>query len=119
MKYYSSESHGNEMSVLAPVRYFNLAIDQILDIEEWLRTAKQNVQPLLVHLEMYVYLSKKYPDIARRRIAKLDVEAIKKTFDEWYTRVEKKIPSAHREGVRKNADDVFEELLVIKSEETL
>ena len=119
MKYYNSQSDGNEMSISSPVRYFNLAIEQIDAIEEWLRTAKENVQPLLVHIDIYIYMSKKYPEIARRRIAKLDVVEIKETFYAWYERCEKKIPAAHREGVKQNADLLFEELEILKKEKTV
>ncbi|MGY3793365.1 hypothetical protein [uncultured Aquimarina sp.] len=110
MKVFSSAPDGNEAADLAPARYFNLAIKQILEIEEWMRTAKQAAQPLLVHIDAFVYFSKKYPDMAKRRIRKIDIDQVKTTFDDWYERCSSKIPAEFRDGIRENADELFSEL---------
>jgi len=110
MKIYSSAPDGNEAADLAPARYFNLAIKQIQEIEEWMRTTKQAAQPLLVHIDAFVYFSKKYPEMAERRAQKIDIKKVKETFDAWYERCNSKISSEYREGIRKNADELFSEL---------
>ena len=116
MKYYNSKSNGNEMSISEPVRYFNLAIEQIEAIEGWLKETKENVQPLLVHIDVFVYMSKKYPEIARRRIGDLNVDVTKETFYLWYERCKKKIPEQYREEVKLDADNLFKELDILKKE---
>ena len=52
MKVYSTAPEGNQMADLEPARYFNLAIKQIQEAEEWLRTAEESCQPLLVHIDV-------------------------------------------------------------------
>lgn len=110
MKVYSILPEGNQMADLEPARYFNLAIKQILEIEEWLRTAEESCQPLLIHIDVFVYLSKKYPEMANRRVAKLNRAQIKETFYAWFERCGKKIPASFREGVKESADTLFSEL---------
>jgi len=110
MKIYSSAPDGNEMADLAPARYFNLAIKQIEEIEEWMRTSKKGAQPLLLHIDAFVYFGKKYPSMAKRRVRKINIEQVKETFDSWYKRCESKIPAEYRDGIRKNADNLFSEL---------
>ncbi len=110
MKIYSIAPDGNEAEDLEPARYFNLAIKQIEEIEEWLRTTNEPAQALLVHIDILIYLSKKYPEMAIRRIKKLNIPMIKNTFDDWYERVNLKIPKQFREGIKNSADSLFREL---------
>lgn len=110
MKIYSVAPEGNQMADLEPARYFNLAIQQILEAEERLRTSEEACQPLLVHIDVFVYLSKKYPEMANRRVAKLNRSQIKETFYAWFERCGKKIPASFREGVTQSANTLFSEL---------
>ncbi|WP_316633147.1 hypothetical protein [uncultured Flavobacterium sp.] len=110
MKIYSTAPEGNQMADLEPALYFNTAIEQILEVEEWLRTADEACQPLLVHIDVFVYLSKKYPEMANRRVAKLNRVQIKETFYTWFERCGKKIPASFREGIKESADVLFSEL---------
>lgn len=110
MKIYSTEPDGNQMADLEPARYFNLAINQIAEIERWLQTTEDACQPLLAHIDVFIYLSKKYPEMARRRVAKLDRPKIKETFFSWFDRVEKKIPVKFREGIKESANQLFSDL---------
>lgn len=110
MKVYSAAPEENQMADLEPARYFNLAIKQILEVEEWLRTADEASQALLVHIDVFVYLSKKYPEMANRRVAKLNRNQIKETFYAWFERCGKKIPASFRDGVKESADLLFSEL---------
>lgn len=98
------------MADLEPARYFNLAIKQIQEAEEWLRTAEEACQPLLVHVDIFVYLSKKYPEMAGRRVAKLNRGQIKDTFNPWFERCGKKISAGFRDGIKESADALFAEL---------
>ncbi|RZJ51846.1 MAG: hypothetical protein EOO44_13655 [Flavobacterium sp.] len=110
MKIFSTAPEGNQMAELEPARYFNLAIQQIEGIELWLRTAEDSCQPLLVHIDAFVYLSKKYPEMASRRVEKLNRSQIKETFYAWFERCGKKIPASFRDGVKESADSLFLEL---------
>lgn len=110
MKIYSTKPEGNKMADLEPARYFNLAIEQIQEIEEWLKTSEDICQPLLVHIDAFVHFGKHYPEMAKRRVAKLNVNQIEQTFNDWYERVKAKIPAKFRDGIKQNADELFKEL---------
>ncbi|WP_437639473.1 hypothetical protein [Sorangium sp. So ce854] len=107
MKIFSAAPDGNESADLEPARYFNLAIEQVKQITEWMKTADRAAQPLLVHLDIFLYLAKKYPDMAESRVLGLNIPDIKTTFYEWYERCHKKIPKQFREEIRRSADDIF------------
>jgi hypothetical protein len=113
MKIYSSASDGNESADLEPARYFNLAIEQIKEVEVWMRDTMEPAQGLLVHLDIFIHLSKKYPDMAKRRKRSLNVLEIKETFNKWYERCSGKIPKQFREGIKANADQLFSEMEAI------
>lgn len=110
MKVYSAAPDGNESADLEPARYFNLAIEQIKQITEWMKTADRAAQPLLLHLDMFLYLAKKYPGMAERRVMSLDIPDVKSTFYDWYERCNKKIPKQFREDIKISADEIFKSL---------
>src|SRR6187431_3795535 len=103
MKIYSSKPDGNESADLEPARYFNLALAQIKSISEWMITADQGAQPLLVHLDMYLHISTKYPEMAERRLQGLDIAGVRAVFFDWYERCQKKIPSQFRSEIKESA----------------
>lgn len=113
MKIYGIKPDENQMANLEPARYFNLAVEQINEAEEWLRTTNDICQPLLIHVDIFVYLSRKYPEMAGRRIQKVNVEQVRKTFDDWYDRTSKKIPAQFREGIRESATQLFDALAAL------
>lgn len=110
MKIYSTAPEGNEMADLEPARYFNLAIQQIQEAEEWMRTAEEASQALLLHLDVFVLLGKRFPEMASRRVAKLNRPQIRETFNAWFERCGSKIPAKFREGIKESADNLFAEL---------
>ncbi|RVU01209.1 hypothetical protein EOD41_04380 [Mucilaginibacter limnophilus] len=110
MKIYSAAAEDNEMAKLEPARYFNLAIEQINDIKEWMRTSSEGVQPLLVHIEIFLLLSKRYPELASRRVAKLNRKELKEIFAIWYERNLNKIPLEFQAGINASAEELFSEL---------
>ena len=110
MRIRSAAPDGNESADLEPARYFNLAIQQMTSITEWMKTADRAAQPLLVHLDIFLYLAKKYPDMAESRVDSLDVADMKSTFYGWYERCHKKIPKQFRENIKLSADNLFEDL---------
>ncbi len=110
-KLFNALPNGNESADIEPARYFNLAIKQINEIEEWMRDTKEIAQPLLLHIDVFVYLSKKYPDMASRRKENLNVPQIKKTFNEWFERV--KIPTQFKADIKASGDQLIAELEAI------
>ncbi len=111
MKIYSTAPDGNEMADMENARYFNLAIKQIEDNIEWLKTSNKSVQAVLAHIDILVYLSRKeFCDSAVSMVKKDQVQEWKSTFYDWYERCNKKIPAKFREGIKQNADELFTEL---------
>ncbi|MEN7551953.1 hypothetical protein AAG747_28825 [Rapidithrix thailandica] len=110
MKIYSTASDGNDMADMANARYFNLAIKQIEENVEWLKTSKKIVQAVLAHIDILLLLSKKFPKDANLSIEEDRVAEWKTVFYEWYERVNSKIPAKYREGIKQNADELFAEL---------
>ena len=72
-------------------------------------------QPLLVHLDVLVMFVKRYPNTASMCLSKIKRKQIKKVFEEWWIRNEKKIPSKYRIGIRENADNLFSELMNVET----
>jgi hypothetical protein len=110
MRIYSSKPDGNESADLEPARYFNLALTQIKEISEWMTTADEGAQPLLVHLDMFLHISTKYPDMAERRLRNLEIARVREVFFDWYERCQKKIPSQFRSEIKESATEIFDRL---------
>jgi hypothetical protein len=110
-KIFDATPQGNEAADIEPARYFNLAIEQINEAEVWMRDTKEVAQPLLLHIEVFVMLAKKYKDLAKGRAKKLDIPQIKKTFNEWFERV--KIPAQFKAGIKASGDQLIAELEAI------
>ena len=70
MKIFSTAPDGNEMADMANARYFNLAIKQIEENAEWLKTANKPTQALLAHIEILIMLAKRFPIDANLSIKK-------------------------------------------------
>lgn len=100
MKIYSTEPEGNQMADVEPARYFNLAIKQLKEGEVWLRTSNETCQPVLVHIDILIHLSKKYPEMAKERMENLNRNQLKETFYLWLVRCEKKIPANFRDCIK-------------------
>jgi len=110
MKIYSAAADGNEMADMANARYFNLALKQIEEHIEWLKTAKKPVQAVLAHIDILLLLSRKFRTDANLSIKKDRVQEWKIIFFDWYERCSSKIPAKFREEIKQNADELFTEL---------
>jgi hypothetical protein len=110
MKIYSAAPDGNEAADLENSRYFNLAINHINKSAEYLKQSDNPVQVMLVHIDILIYLSKKYPQDAHLSIKKAVVKDWKASFYDWYERAKEKIPKKFREGIKESADSLFAEL---------
>lgn len=110
MKIFSIAPDGNEMAELESSRYINLALKQIEENIEWLKTTKKPVQAVLIHIDVLVSLSKKFTVNANLLIKKDRAQEWRTAFNEWFERCGSKIPAKFREGIKQNADELFAEL---------
>ena len=65
MRIFSTAPEGNEMAELENARYINLALRQIEENVEWLKTANKPVQAVMTHIDILVSLAKRFPVNAR------------------------------------------------------
>jgi hypothetical protein len=116
-KIYGILPEENTKADILPGRYFNFAFDNIQKAEESLKKqdTDDGCQFLLVNLDILIMLSKRYPNVAARKIYTLNRKQLKDVFYSWYERNEKKIPAKYRLGIKESADNLFNELLEIKS----
>lgn len=110
MKIFSTAPEGNDMADLENARYINLALKQIEQNVEWLRTTNKPVQAVLTHIDILVMLANKFPVNANLLIRKHKVQEWKTVFNEWFDRCGNKIPAKYRDGIKANADELFAQL---------
>lgn len=110
MKIFSTAPDGNEAAELENAHYFNLAIKKIEECNEWLKETEKPYQVMLVHIDILLMLSRKYRIDANMSIRKDRVAEWRNTFESWFARCGKKIPSKYRNGIKQNAEDLFNEL---------
>jgi hypothetical protein len=110
MKIFSTAPEGNEMAELENARYFNLALKNIAENVEWLKTTNKPTQALLTHIDILVILAKRFTTDANLLIEKDKVQEWKKIFLEWFERCGSKIPAKFRDGIKINGDELFREL---------
>lgn len=107
----------NTKADLFPLDYFYYALENVKKAQETLMIVEQDdgCQILLVNLDMLITICKKYPITAASSIYLLNRKKLKETFDAWWERNHKKIPAKYRNGIKENADTLFEELFAIRS----
>jgi len=110
MRIFSTAPECNEAAELENAHYFNLAIKKIEESNEWLKKTEKAYQVMLVHIDILLMLSRKYKSDANLSIKQDRVLEWKNTFDGWFTRCGQKIPSKYRNGIKENAEELFNEL---------
>ena len=110
MRIFSTAPEGNEMAELENARYINLALRQIEENIEWLKTANKPVQAVMTHIDILVSLAKRFPVNANLLIKKEKVQEWKNVFNDWFERCGNKIPAKYREGIKTNSDELFIQL---------
>ena len=78
MRIFSTAPEGNEMAELENARYINLALRQIEENIEWLKTANKPVQAVMTHIDILVSLAKRFPVNANLLIKKEKVQEWKR-----------------------------------------
>ncbi|MEK4424967.1 hypothetical protein [Solibacillus sp. FSL K6-1523] len=111
MKIFSTAPEGNEAAELENAHYIKLAIKKIDESKEWLENSNKPYQAMLTHVDILLMFAKKFPVNVNLLLKKEKIFEWKSTFDAWYERCNKKIPSKYREGIKANADELFDELI--------
>lgn len=78
MRIFSTAPEGNEMAELENARYINLALRQIEENIEWLKTANKPVQAVMTHIDILVSLAKRFPVNANLLIKKREGTRVEK-----------------------------------------
>ena len=110
MKIFSTAPEGNEMAELENARYIKLALKQIDENIEWLKTANKPTQAVLTHIDILVMLAKRFTVDANLLIKKEKVQEWKNVFNDWFERCSSRIPAKFRNGIKANGDELFKEL---------
>lgn len=107
----------NTSADIIPDHYFNFVFEHIQEAEECMREHDpcNGCQFLLVNIEILLMLSKRFPNVAARKIYEIKRKQLKETYYAWYELNEKKIPAKYRDGIKESAEKLFSELLEIKS----
>jgi hypothetical protein len=107
----------NTSADIIPGRYFNFVFENIQKAKEILneQDSDNGCQFLLINIDILLMLSKRFPNVAARKIYVLKRKQLKESFDLWYERNEKKIPAKYRKEIKESAENLFKELLEIKS----
>lgn len=90
--------------------YMNLAIKELEEKSERIKTLDNPIQVMLAHVDILLHLSHKFTKDAYLLVKKADVKDWKDTFYDWFERCQSKIPAKFREGIKQSADDLFGEL---------
>ena len=110
MKIYGVKSWQNEAADLKPAIYINLAIEQINLSNEWLKNTEESYQTMLVNIDILLMFARRFSQDANLLIKKHEVLEWKDNFNEWFNRCGHKISLSYREGIKKNAKELFDEL---------
>jgi hypothetical protein len=116
-KVYGVLPEENTSADIIPGRYFNFVFENIQKAVERLNKedSDNGCQFLLVNIDVLLMFSKRFPNVASRKIYVLKRKQLKENFYAWYERNEKKIPAKYREGIKESAETLFRELLEVKS----
>lgn len=110
LKIYSTAPNGNQAADMEHAIYMNLAIENIKEESERMKTINSPIQVMLAHVDILLHLSKKFTQDAHLLIKTKDVKEWKDTFYDWFERCGAKIPAKFRDGIKQSADDLFGEL---------
>ncbi|MDM5248714.1 hypothetical protein [Lysinibacillus sp. G4S2] len=110
MRIFGTKPEDNDAAEKENARYIILAIEEINKSNEWLKNTDKPYQVMLTHIDILLMLARKFPVNANLLIKQYRTKEWKETFNEWFNRCEKKIPSKYREGIKANADELFTEL---------
>lgn len=110
MKIFSAAPEGNEAAEMQNAIYINVALERLEKSNTRLKDINKAHQVMLTHIDILLMIARRFPVNANLLIKKARVQEWKSTFYAWFDRCGSKIPAAHRDGIKQNADELFAEL---------
>jgi hypothetical protein len=110
MKLYGSGIYDNERADLTGIGYAEFAIQTVQEDIAWLKSTKEICQPVLASIDMLLLIAKKFPDDVYSRLSEKQIKEWNMVFDEWFNRVNKKIPEKYRQKIFDDAVLLFKKL---------
>ena len=110
MKIYGDGNYDNERADLVFIAYIEFSLKKIQEHIEWLENTNEICQAVLGYIDMLLFVSEKSPSDLTGRLKESEVAQWKNVFDDWFNRVEKKIPNKYKNSIRVNADILFDKL---------
>lgn len=110
MKLYGSGIYDNERADLIGIGYVEFAIQTVQEDIAWLKSTKEICQPVLASIDMLLLIAKKFPDDVYSRLSEKQIKEWNMIFDEWFNRVNKKIPEKYRQKIFDDAILLFKKL---------
>lgn len=110
MKIYGDGIYDNERADLVFIAYIEFSLNKIREHIEWLGNTNEICQSVLGYIDMLLLISEKSPSDLTGRLKESEVAQWKNVFDNWFNRVEGKIPKEYRHPIRVNADILFNKL---------
>jgi hypothetical protein len=110
MKIYGDGIYDNERADLVFIAYIEFSLKKIQEHIEWLENTNEICQAVLGYIDMLLFVSEKSPSDLTGRLKESEVAQWKNVFDDWFNRVEKKIPNEYKNSIRVNADILFDKL---------
>ncbi|MGA3603020.1 hypothetical protein [Lysinibacillus agricola] len=90
MRIFGTKPEENEAAEFENALYINLAIEEINKNNEWLKNSDKPYQAMLAHIDILVMLARRFPGNANVLIKQYKTDEWRETFNEWFTRCEKK-----------------------------
>lgn len=100
----------NERADTVTFAYIGLALEEIAKSIEELKTSNSPMQVLLGHIQMLIEVIKVYPYNISGRLKKSEINEWQECFNAWFERVESKIPSQYRDGIKSDSERLFAKL---------
>ena len=110
VRVYGVEPENNEMADVQTKQYIKLALKNIEENHEWLKTSNEPYQALLIHLDVLLVLCRRFPGDESMAVKTPHVKEWENTFNDWFKRCEKSIPQKYRAGIKESAEGIFAEL---------
>lgn len=107
---YGNGIYDNENAESAASDFVKFAIKQINSSVKWLSTTNEIAQDTLANIDLLLAITKQNPSCTNLLLEKQKVLEWKAVFNDWYSRVYKKIPSKYRSDIKDNGERLFNEL---------
>ena len=110
MKFTGPGVFENENSDMRNLGYIEFGLDSIRKGIEYLKTSERPTQGVLADIQIIIFLIEVLPHTISGRIKKSEVNEWQDFFNEWFERVESKIPEEYRSHIKFDSERLFDEL---------